>query len=155
MKKISVMFVCLGNICRSPMAEAVFRDLVQKQGLADRFDISSSGTGSWHIGEHPHRGTLQVLRDHQIDAGGKRAQQLNRNAVDSIQYVIAMDASNARDVERSFGRKIPRLLEFAGEQVPTRDVPDPYYENNFDEVYELVLAGCQGLLDHIRKNEGL
>lgn len=147
------MFVCLGNICRSPMAEAVFRDLVEKKGLADQFEIASSGTGSWHIGERPHRGTQLILQTHHIDVGGKRAQQLNRSDIQTYDYVIAMDASNARDVERSFGRKIPLLLEFAAE-TPTLDVPDPYYENNFDEVYQLVLAGCRGLLKHIQQAEG-
>ena len=154
MKKIGVMFVCLGNICRSPMGEAIFRDLVEKAGLGDRFVVASSGTGSWHIGERPHYGTLQVLKKHQIDAGNKKAQQFTGKDLNNYKYIVAMDANNAADVNRRFGGNLPRLLEFAPQGSPL-DVPDPYYENNFDEVYTLVKAGCEGLLAHIRKQEGL
>ena len=154
MEKIGVMFVCLGNICRSPMAEAIFRDLVQKAGLGAQFEVASSGTGGWHVGESPHPGTQQVLKQHGISVGNKRAQRLSENHLSEYKYVVVMDGSNAIDVERSFGRQLIRLLEFAPPDSPL-DVPDPYYEDNFDYVYELVRAGCEGLLEHIRKNEGI
>lgn len=154
MEKIGVMFVCLGNICRSPMAEAIFRDLVQKRGLGNRFEIASAGTDNWHVGEPPHRGTQQILARHKIEMGKKRAQQLTARDLDFFDYVVVMDASNAAEVEAVFGKKLKRLLEFAPEGSPL-DVPDPYYENNFNEVYQLVLDGCEGLLQHIREQEGL
>lgn len=153
-KHIRVLFVCLGNICRSPMAEAVFRHLVKEAGLEEHFDVDSAGTGGWHVGERPHRGTLEVLRRNQIDAGGQRARKLERADRDLFDYVIAMDAENVADIEAVFGRRVPRLLDFAPSGGPS-DVPDPFYSGGFDQVYQLVLTGCRGLLDHIRQQEGL
>jgi protein-tyrosine phosphatase len=158
MHLIRVLFVCLGNICRSPMAEGVFRQLVEKEGLADRFEIESVGTGTWHTGEPPHTGTQRVLRDHGIDLSDKRARQVTGNDVASANYVVAMDGSNVRNLERlisedALADKTYLLLDFATEAA-VRDVPDPYYEGGFDRVYELVADGAQGLLDHIREQEG-
>lgn len=153
-KTIRVLFVCLGNICRSPMAEAVFKHLVREAGLADRIDVESAGTGGWHVGERPHSGTLQVLRANQIEVGGKRARQLSRSDLSEFDYIIAMDQENVSDIQALFNRRVPRLLEFAPPGTPL-DVPDPYYTGGFDHVYGLVLAGCKGLLAHIRQKEGL
>jgi len=151
---IRVLFVCLGNICRSPMAEAVFRHLVKEAGLSDRIDVESAGTGGWHIGERPHAGTLAILKRNQIDAGGKRARQIHRADLTEFDYVIAMDDENVADIQALFHRRVPRLLEFAPQGTPL-DVPDPYYTGRFDQVYNLVTAGCKGLLAHIREKEGL
>lgn len=155
---IRVLFVCLGNICRSPMAEGVFRHLVQQAGLSDWFEIESGATGSWHVGERPHRGTLRELRHHGIDLAGKRAHQVSQRDLAAADYVIGMDRSNLRSLRRYMPQvqldgKLHLLLDFA-EGVDTRDVPDPYYEGNFDRVYELVEAGCRGLLDHICQEQG-
>lgn len=155
---IRVLFVCLGNICRSPMAEAIFRKLVDDAGLSDQINAGSAGTGGWHAGERPHRGTLKVLQEHHIDIGNKRAQQLTRSHLDEYDYIVAMDQENVNDIFAYFGKRVRRLLEFAPVGRYDRnslDVPDPYYQGNFGEVYELVTAGCQGLLDHIRKQEGV
>lgn len=158
-KIIRVLFVCLGNICRSPMAEAVFRSLVQEAGLADQIDVESAGTGSWHIGDRPHSGTVAVLAKNGIDVGEKRARRLSRSDLSEFDYFVAMDEENVLDIESLFGRKTPRLLEFAPQNTlaanHTLNVPDPYYANNFDLVYRLVRAGCQGLLEHIRRREGI
>lgn len=151
---IRVLFVCLGNICRSPMAEAVFRQLVEQAGLAERFEIASMGTGNWHVGERPHVGTRTVLKKHRIDPGGKRAMALSASAMQTYDYIIAMDRDNADDIQAAYARRVPRLLDFANHP-PTLDVPDPYYTGNFDQVYDLVLAGSQGLLQHICQLEGL
>lgn len=151
-KIIRVLFVCLGNICRSPMAEAVFRHLVNEAGLSGRIDVESAGTGSWHAGQRPHPGTLVILKQHQIEVGGKRARQLTRADLREFDYVIAMDEENASDIQTLFDCRVPRLLEFA-HQNGTLDVPDPYYNGKFDVVYNLVLAGSQGLLEHIRQKE--
>jgi protein-tyrosine phosphatase len=153
-KVIRVLFVCLGNICRSPMAEAVFRGLVKEAGLSDQIDVASAGTGGWHVGEPPHRGTVGILKENQIEVGRKRAQQLTRSDVREYDYIVAMDAENQSDIQALYGKRVPRLMEFAPEGSPL-DVPDPYYSGGFDHVYRLVLAGCQGLLAHIREQEGL
>jgi protein-tyrosine phosphatase len=152
--KIKVLFVCLGNICRSPMAEAVFRHIVEGEGLADRFEIASSGTSSYHLGERPHSGTRAILKNNNVDIDPlKRAQNLRQDEVKAYDYVVAMDADNASELAR-IGINSRRLLEFAPQGSPL-DVPDPYYTDRFEEVYQLVWAGAQGLLDQIRKEEGL
>ncbi|MFQ5859437.1 MAG: low molecular weight protein-tyrosine-phosphatase [Anaerolineae bacterium] len=153
-----VLFVCLGNICRSPMAEGVFRHLVQQEGLAHRFEVESVATGSWHIGEPPYPGTQRALRARGIDLSRKRARQVTARDIEMADYVIAMDRSNLRNLHRYNRRnqldgKVHLLLDFA-DGVDIQDVPDPYYEGNFDRVYQLVEAGCRGLLDHIREVEG-
>lgn len=153
-KRIHVLFVCLGNICRSPMAEAVFRHQVAQAGLSDRIEVASAGTGSWHTGERPHRGTLDVLRRNQVDPGDKRARGVNRADFEKFDYIVAMDSENVADINAAYHRRIPRLMESAPSGYPL-DVPDPYYEGNFDEVYRLVQAGTQGLLAEIRRKEGL
>jgi protein-tyrosine phosphatase len=154
MKKISVMFICMGNICRSPMAEAVFRKMVQDRGLADRFNIASSATGRWHLGQPPHIGTRLVLSEHDIDVGDKRSQLLKKEDFEDYDYLVAMDMENVEDIQYSFKKKVKRLLEFAKPGY-TLDVPDPYYNQKFNEVYDLVTKGCEGLLNHIIEVEGL
>ncbi|GIV96169.1 MAG: acid phosphatase [Herpetosiphonaceae bacterium] len=155
---IRVLFVCLGNICRSPMAEAVFQHMVEQEGLSDTIEVDSVGIGAWHVGEPAHRGTRDILRRHGI-ACTSRARQVTSSDLKSADYVVAMDAENVADLRRLDRQgilegKLYRLLDFApGSR--TRDVPDPYYEGNFEEVYELVSAGCRGLLDHIRKQHEL
>lgn len=134
------------------MAEAVFRHLIAEQGLVDQFEIASAGTGGWHVGEAPHTGTQRILAKNGIDIGGKRAMRLNGQDLKAYNYLIAMDAQNVADVADRFDVKISRLLDFAPSGSPL-DVPDPYYNNNFEEVYQLVLSGCKGLLEHIRKQE--
>ncbi len=154
MKKIAVMFVCMGNICRSPMAEAVFRTMVEKKGLADQFSIASSATGRWHLGEPPHVGTRMILKENQIDVGDKRAQLLKKEDFQNFDYVVAMDQENVEDIQSLFGQNVPRLLEYAAPG-NTLDVPDPYYNQKFAEVYELVTKGSEGLLKFIIEKEGL
>jgi low molecular weight protein-tyrosine phosphatase len=136
------------------MAEAVFRDLVRKADLSERVDVESAGTGDWHVGQRPHNGTLATLNAHHIDVGNKRARALSRSDLSEFDYVIAMDAENVADIQAMFGKRVPRLLEFVP-QADTLDVPDPYYNGNFDRVYQLVQDGGLALLAMIRKQEGL
>ncbi len=136
------------------MAEGVFKDLLQKKGLCEHFHVASAATGRWHVGYAPHSGTQAVLAKHGISLPGKHAQMLKQQDLENYDYLVVMDAENVNDVHYEFGVKLPRLLEFAN-GVNTLDVPDPYYHGNFDIVYELVLKGCLGLLDHIVENEGI
>jgi protein-tyrosine phosphatase len=152
---INVVFVCLGNICRSPMAEAIFQQMVNEAGLADEIQIDSSGTGAWHVGEPAHRGTRKILDKYNIPYNG-RSRQVTAVDMAPDNYVIAMDDSNMRDLKRRFGEhpRLYRLLDFA-QDTGERNVPDPYYTDNFDYVYQLVTDGCHGLLQTIRDENNL
>lgn len=155
---INVLFVCLGNICRSPMAEAVFRHKVKVAGLAGSIQVDSAGTGDWHAGEPPHSGTRSILKKYGIDASGITARQVRQDDYREFTYIIAMDESNVRNLAsfapESHGVKVMKLLDFiADADRAGGDVPDPYYTGNFDEVYELVNEGCERLLAYIREKE--
>lgn len=153
---IKVLFVCMGNICRSPMAESVFRHMVAQAGLADQFEIDSAGTHDYHIGSPPHPGTQRVLRARNIEVGDHRAREVTPRDLREFDYVVAMDSDNLANL-RSLAPKgvsIYRLLDFAPEQ-PLRDVPDPYYMGNYENTYELVSAGARGLLTHIEQERHL
>lgn len=153
---IVVLFVCLGNICRSPMAEAVFQKMVDDVGLSDKISVDSAGTGAWHLGERPHPGTCRVLKQHGISCNGRARMVSSADMADPNSYIIAMSTRNMDDLLHRFGAhpNLFRLLDFAPE-AKVRDVPDPYYENNFEDVFELVSEGCRGLLATIRRNVGL
>jgi protein-tyrosine phosphatase len=154
---IGVLFVCLGNICRSPMAEAVFRDLVRTSGLEDRFHIDSAGTGGWHAGERPHRGTRAILDAKGISYAGIIARQVTPEDFERFDYIVAMDKENVKDLARmrkSLSVPIVRLLDYVPDN-RMGDIPDPYYTGNFEEVYELILEGCRALLEQIRKEREL
>lgn len=155
---IRVLFVCLGNICRSPMAEAIMRDLVEKEGLKDKIKVDSAGTGHWHVGERPHKGTIDILDKYKISHKDIVGRQMNSSHIEEHQYIIAMDADNQQQIYRlareNKGTYISRLMDFVPED-EREDVPDPYYTGNFEEVYEMISEGCKQLLSFVKERENL
>ncbi len=149
---IKVLFVCLGNICRSPMAEAVFRKMVRDQGLEDQIFCDSAGTGHWHIGELPHIGTRQILEKHHVPCN-HRSRLLTTKDLREFDLVIPMDADNHFDILEMGGDADQTflLMSFAPKS-EAESVPDPYYTGDFDSVYRLVNEGCAGLLNYIQEN---
>jgi protein-tyrosine phosphatase len=161
---IRVLFVCMGNICRSPMAEAVFVHLVREAGLEAKIEADSAGTGDWHVGQPPHHGTRRMLERNNIAYNGC-ARQLTSRDLDDFDYIITMDEQNLRDVNslqvsrlhRRQGEKrvnVARLLDYAPD-THTREVPDPYFTDGFEGVYALVWEGASGLLAAIQHEHGL
>ena len=152
---IKILFVCHGNICRSPMAEFILKDMVRKQGLADRFAIASAATSTEEIGNPVHRGTREVLKRLGISAAGKHAVQMTKKDYENYDYLIGMDHWNIKNIERIVGRdpehKIHLLLKFAGR---SGDIADPWYTGDFEKTYQDILEGCRGLLKTIAEEQG-
>lgn len=147
---INVLFVCLGNICRSPMAEFVFRDMVKKRGLADQFHIASAATSSEELGNPVHHGTTDKLKEYGISTKGKYAVQLKRRDYQAYDYILGMEYRNIRGIHRIIGsdpeRKVSRLLDYTWQP---RDIADPWYTGNFDRTYDDIVEGCEGFLDYL------
>lgn len=145
---IKVLFVCLGNICRSPMAEFVMKDLVKKRGLENAFYIASSATSTEEIGNPVHYGTKNKLKEFGISTEGKCAIQLRREDYDKYDFLIGMEQRNIINMQRIVGNdpenKIYRLLDFSENK---RDIADPWYTGNFDKTYEDILEGCEAFLN--------
>lgn len=144
---IRILFVCHGNICRSPMAEFLCKDMVAKLGRASEFEIASAATSTEEIGNPVHHGTARKLAEVGISAKGKRARQITRADYDYYDYLIGMDEWNIRNMMRMFGadpeHKVYRLLAFAGVD---RDIADPWYTGNFDETYDDIMEGLTAML---------
>lgn len=149
-----VLFVCLGNICRSPLAEGVFRSLVQTRGLASHYRIDSAGTGAWHTGESPDARSIAVAKKNGVLLSG-RARQVERADFGEFDYVIAMDRQNLLDLRAlargsDGGAQVHLLREFDPEP-GDQQVPDPYYggPEGFDHVYAMVHRACAALLEKL------
>ncbi len=151
MKKI--MFVCLGNICRSPMAEFLMKDLLKSKGLEDKFIINSSATSLYEIGNPVHYGTQKILNRLNIDCSKKRSTLLTASDYDKYDLFIGMDQSNIRKMQRLFDgdkqNKVKLLLDFTKNP---RDVADPYYTGNFEITYQDITEGINCLLEYLLKN---
>lgn len=160
-QEISVLFVCLGNICRSPLAEGVFRHVLDEEGLTDRFRVDSAGTGSWHVGESPDHRAIRSAATRGVTLTG-HARQVQPEDFRDFQYIVAMDQSNLVHLELYRGgvggeAALYLLREFDPEGGPGAEVPDPYYggPNGFEEVYEMVDRSCRELLNHILEEHGV
>lgn len=135
------------------MADAVFQQRVREAGLSEHIFVDSAGTGAWHIGKPPHSGTLKILEKYHVRGYHHRARQLQASDVLEFDYVLTMDKMNYEDVQRMFPHrtcKLMPLLHFAPHG-GSLEVPDPYYDGRFEEVYELVRGACEGLLAHLRE----
>lgn len=155
---IRVLFVCLGNICRSPMAEAVFRDYVKKEGLEQQIEIDSAGLGGWHVGEEPHQGTKDILEKYNIPGDGLVARKFEKEDLERFDYIVAMDHDNIAGINRLKSgvpeANVALLMDYV-KDAEVKEVPDPYYTGNFEYVYFLITKGCRSLLEHIKKEHQL
>ena len=151
---IKVMFVCLGNICRSPMAEFVFKDMIKKRGLEDLFFVSSAATSSEELGNPVHHGTRNKLKEHGISSDGKQAIQLTKDDYYKYDYLIGMEEKNIKNMHRILGldnkKKIYKLLDFSNKP---RDIADPWYTGDFDKTYEDIYEGCEAFLKFVLNNK--
>ena len=152
-----LLFVCLGNICRSPTAEGVMRALVRDAGLEGRVELDSAGTGAWHVGNPPDERATAAARERGIVMEG-RARQIERSDFAEFDLIVAMDASNVADLRRiapdeAARAKIRLLRDFDPSSDGELDVPDPYHggARGFDDVFDLVHAACSALLEQLRE----
>src|SRR5690625_4248330 len=137
---IRVLFVCLGNICRAPMAEAILRDMVHQENLSNKIEVDSAGTAGWHTDKPPHDGTREILDRMHISYEGMSSRQVHKNDFIDFAYIIAMDDQNIEDLENEYEKNddiiVAKLMDFV-ENTDETNVPDPYYTGDFDYTYKL------------------
>ena len=149
---IKVLFVCLGNICRSPMAQIIFENMIQEQGLENNFKIDSAGTEGYNEMCHAgiHRGTKDVLRKNGVNFKEHYPRKIKKQDYEYYDYIIAMDSENISDIEYIVGEdknnKIKRLLDYTNNP---RNIKDPWYTGNFDETYDDIVEGCSAFLESV------
>ena len=158
---VRVLFVCLGNICRSPMAEALMRHKVENAGLADKIIIDSAGLGAWHVGEPPHRGTRQLHDNAGLRYDGQKARQIETADFRAFDYIITMDHANFERVETLLTDEndtewpvLRPMMSFV--ENPIEDiVPDPYYDGRYTYVFDLLDTACEALLTDLKSEHNL
>ena len=150
---VKILFVCWGNICRSPMAEYIFKDMVKKEGLADKFYIESAATSTEELGNPVYPPARDELRRHGIDCSGHRARQVRRDDYDKFDYIIAMEDIHHRIMRDRFfnGKddKISLCMDYSS--TPGKQIADPWYTGDFVTAYRQIKEGCEGLLNKIKK----
>ncbi|WP_347986861.1 low molecular weight protein-tyrosine-phosphatase [Methylomonas sp. AM2-LC] len=160
MHKIKILFVCMGNICRSPTAEGVFADLVVKNNLTERFHIDSAGTHAYHVGDAPDLRAQKAARDRGIELQTIRARKINHNDFVLFDHILVMDDENFASVEQScpveYKHKVAYFLDFAPE-LKVREVPDPYYGGayGFERVLDMAEAASAGILVALKESGAL
>lgn len=147
----NIMFVCHGNICRSPMAEALFRDMLKKNNLQNKVFVDSSATSYEEIGNPVHNGTRKKLEEFNISVDGLFSTKLKKSDFDKFDYIFVMDNNNLNNIKREFGdydsEKVMRLLDITNSP---RDIADPWYTGDFDKTYNDIYEGCSVLLERIK-----
>ncbi len=147
---IKVLFVCHGNICRSPMAEYLFKDYIKKKNLDNKFYIESCATSSEEIGNPVHYGTKKILSNLSINCSNKRARKITQSDFENFDYIIAMDYNNIRWLQNYKGNeKVKLLLDYTNNP---RDVKDPWYTGNFNETYNDIILGIEGFFKYLVDN---
>ena len=153
---MKILFICHGNICRSPMAEYLFRHLAETRGLGAKFSVDSAATSTEEIGNPVHHGTRKILKAHGISTDGKYAVQLKTSDYQKYDYLIGMEQRNVTNMMKILKYdpqgKVHRFLDFTDNP---RDIADPWYSGDFQRTYEDVWEGCQALLNHILENNGI
>lgn len=148
---IKVLFVCLGNICRSPMAEFLLKDMVKKKNRENEFIIESAGTSNEEEGNPVHFGTKRKLSEIGISTDGKYARKLTKNDYEKYDYILAMEERNVKNIIRIIGEdkdnKVHRLLDYSSNP---RDIADPWYTGNFDETYDDIMEGLEEFLKYLK-----
>ena len=156
--KNKILFVCMGNICRSPTAEGAFRSIVDNKNLSQNFDIDSAGTHAYHIGNSPDKRALQAAIDNGVDLSKQRARQVHESDFYYYDYIIAMDSDNLEILKsmcpKESNSKIELMLDYSVEY-PGGSVPDPYYEGNFDQVFKMVYSACLAFFKSIEKKTNI
>ena len=149
---LKINFICHGNICRSPMAEFIMKQMVEQRGIADKFYIESCATSNEEVGNPVYPPARQVLQSRGINCSAKRARRITKGDYDRFDYIVCMDSNNLRNLKLMFpndnGKKISKILSFAGIE---RDVADPWYSGDFTATEEDVCLGCEAILKYIEK----
>lgn len=150
---VRIVFVCLGNICRSPLAEGICRAHIEERGLAHAFVVDSAGTAAYHVGEPPDPGSVRIGLERGVDIRAQRARAFRRSDVDEFDFIVAMDRSNVQNILRVAAAKQGQVLLFRDFEPAAMepDVPDPWGlgARAFAEVFDILDAGMPGLLDHV------